>query len=239
MLMTSCVQKPQEQTENTNPPEIQQQITLPEKFEILYNTRSYNLTSSENALPLIDVAYNYPTLDNTIGYDYIDTVNAELKKAADDLVASAEGQTENAQRLLDEKGEDYNVMSFDISFREGINRNGLLSFSADTYKYMGEGNPTDTAVSYNYDMKNGKKLALSDILKGSAKEIEDMVVSLFSEAFEEIDKAQLKAEAKNVKFCLTEQSLILYFDVYQVAPYAFGTPEIEFPYNDTDFKLDL
>lgn len=54
-----------------------------------------------------------------------------------------------------------------------------------------------------------------------------------AETAEKIDE-----EEDNVKFYLTDDSLVLYFDVYQVGPYAMQHPTFEIYYSPGVFKLD-
>ena len=42
-----------------------------------------------------------------------------------------------------------------------------------------------------------------------------------------------------VNFCLTEDALVLYYNPYDILPYAAGSPEVKVPYADTTIKLAL
>ena len=42
-----------------------------------------------------------------------------------------------------------------------------------------------------------------------------------------------------VNFCLTEDALVLYYNPYDILPYAAGSPEVKVPYADTIIKLAL
>ena len=39
--------------------------------------------------------------------------------------------------------------------------------------------------------------------------------------------------------CLTEDALVLYYNPYDILPYAAGSPEVKVPYADTTIKLAL
>lgn len=46
---------------------------------------------------------------------------------------------------------------------------------------------------------------------------------------------------KAVNFCLTDTSLVMYYNPYDILPYAAGVPKVEVPYTDKngDVKVDL
>ena len=68
------------------------------------------------------------------------------------------------------------------------------------------------------------KNALSDVVKGDADEIHTMVYDVFVKYFEENSEdfsteaaSELDKECDNVKFYVTDNTIVLYFDVYQVS----------------------
>lgn len=89
-------------------------------------------------------------------------------------------------------------------------------------------------------------LALSDVVKGDADEIHTMVYDVFVKYFEENSEdfsteaaSELDKECDNVKFYVTDNTIVLYFDVYQVSSYAEGYPTVELQYSEGVFKIDL
>ena len=71
--------------------------------------------------------------------------------------------------------------------------------------------------------------------------IYDVFVKYFEENYEGFSQETAELiddEADNVKFYLTDDSLVLYFDVYQVGPYAMQYPTVELSYSPGVFKLD-
>lgn len=95
------------------------------------------------------------------------------------------------------------------------------------------------------NMSNEKELALSDVVNGDGDQRHTMVYDVFVKYFEENyegfpqETAELiDDEADNVKFYLTDDALILYFDVYQIGSYAMQYPTVELSYTSGVFKLD-
>lgn len=94
-----------------------------------------------------------------------------------------------------------------------------------------------------------KELSLLDILDCDQDKVDSIVENAFNEAINnypfELDiddvKKNLRNELHNVSYYLTDDSLIMYFNPYQIGPYAMGTIAAEIPYTGPDgiVKIDL
>ena len=98
------------------------------------------------------------------------------------------------------------------------------------------------------------KLSLKDFLHSAPEDTGDLIYNLFVEnffkkveqehgiPFTEEDSQNLKKEISNVQFFVHDNGITLYFNPYQVAPYALGFPTVEIPYEqlpDSFFKANL
>ena len=94
-----------------------------------------------------------------------------------------------------------------------------------------------------------KELSLLDILDCDQDKVDSIVENAFNEAINnypfELDiddvKKNLRNELHNVSYYLTDDSLIMYFNPYQIGPYAMGTIAAEIPYTGPNgiVKIDL
>jgi hypothetical protein len=102
------------------------------------------------------------------------------------------------------------------------------------------GNSITTAL--NYDVKNGKKIALADLFNPksnylsvlsiySRKELKDKLTK--DEMFDEdMVKSGTEARADNYEgWAITRKGVYLTFDPYQVAAYAAGPQQVLVPYS--------
>lgn len=204
------------------------------------------VVKDEDGTVLMYINYVYPIIENKDNNEYIGKINDEYKAYTEKFIADAEEKKAEAKELLGEMGKDkFRPFEFNLSYDVHTDKNGILSVTNYEYYDLGGAHPNTERSSKTFDLKNAKELALSDVVKGDADEIHTMVYDVFVKYFEENYEGfseetaeKIDEEADNVKFYLTDDSLVLYFDVYQVGPYAMQYPTVELSYSPGVFKLD-
>lgn len=195
---------------------------------------------------LMYINYVYPVIENKDNNKFIGKTNNEYKEYVDSFIKGAEERINDAKELLGEIGKDaFRPFEFNLSYDVHTNKNGILSITYYGYYDLGGAHPSTTRQSRTFDMANEKELALSDVVNGNEDERHTMVYDVFIKYFEEnyegfsAETAKtIDEEADNVKFYLTDDSIVLYFEVYQVGPYAMQYPTVELSYSPGVFKLD-
>ena len=118
-----------------------------------------------------------------------------------------------------------------------------MAFTESDYE-RGAAHPNSSTTVLNYDVKNGKKLALADLfnartnylnaistycireLKDRSKKDKDSMLD------DEMMKSGASARADNYKaWAITKKGLWITFDPYQVAAYAAGPQYVLVPYS--------
>ncbi len=190
---------------------------------------------------------DYPVIENPDNNKYIDYINTLYKDRAKVFY---EAGLENAKAAVNmsENSEDM-ILTFpweeESFFKVVRNKGGYLSIAEATYHQTGGAHPVGYQFARTFDMKNEKELMLSDVLKGSSDEISEMIYTAFVEKYGEehfyLDIEWLKDAANTVSWYITDKSLVLYYNVYEITPYAAGMPtlEIEYSGNEDIFKVSL
>lgn len=202
---------------------------------------------ADDGTVLMYINYVYPVIENKDNNEYIGKINDEYKAYAEKFIADAKSKTDDAKELLGEMGKDkFRPFEFNLSYDVHTDKNGILSVTDYEYYDLGGAHPNTERSSKTFDLKNAKELALSDVVKGDADEIHTMVFDVFVKYFEENSEnfsteaaSELDKECDNVKFYVTDNTIVLYFDVYQVSSYAEGYPTVELQYSEGVFKIDL
>ncbi len=205
------------------------------------------VVKDEDGTVLMYINYVYPIIENKDNNEYIGKINDEYKAYTEKFIADAEEKKAEAKELLGEMGKDkFRPFEFNLSYDVHTDKNGILSVTNYEYYDLGGAHPNTERSSKTFDLKNAKELALSDVVKGDADEIHTMVYDVFVKYFEENSKdfsteaaSELDKECDNVKFYVTDNTIVLYFDVYQVSSYAEGYPTVELQYSEGVFKIDL
>lgn len=132
------------------------------------------------------------------------------------------------------------------------NRDGVVSFLIDSYDYEGGAHGMPGIYGVNVDLATGKEIRLGDIvkrddLKPLLQMVESKVLERDSDALFDEPLAKFKEFVKDKKpatesdlvefagldnFYLTETSIVFYWNVYEISPYAAGQLVVEIPYTD-------
>ena len=215
------------------------------KIKPVYINKKIN---DSDGTELINVNYSYPLIENAGGNAFIETLNDEYEKNARDYLENINNvYAEDAKEMKDMA---FMPMEFSLTYDVNTDRKDILSITLFDYTYTGGAHPNSVKLSRTFDMKNGKELALTDVLEGTEEEVYKAVTDAFDKYIDDMDFSDDEAERirneieqakKNVDFYLTDDSLVLYFQVYEVAPYVVQYPTAVIPYegNENMFKIDL
>ncbi len=196
-----------------------------------FAVRHKGLTSSGEHL---DIDVVYPTFE---GFANSDLVNTHIK----DLVAeSVEEAKESAKSIKEEESElseDYssvvNEVKLDINY-DYIKNGDILSIKFNTSYFQGGAHPTSSIKPITINIETGQVLEFKDLFEAnsdfkniiSAKIIEEMAANeeLY---FEDYSKVVLDKDS-DFNFYIDGDSIVVYFDEYELAPHSTGIPSFVF-----------
>lgn len=171
----------------------------------------------------VDLAIKYPYV--------IDMNNNELQNKINDLLKTQSG-ADYKGRPDETFRQDYDVM---------LNKNGIVSILNQSDMYMkGAAHGLSMRSAINIDMTDGKLYALKDLFKAGSdyksklnaiirgKLVADNVPLL--RGFEGVGDKQ--------EYYLTEKELVVYYQLYDYTPYAYGFLEFYIPYKDITNIID-
>lgn len=126
---------------------------------------------------------------------------------------------------------DNTNFSADVSYYVKKNTDKVISLVLYFYKYSGGAHGYYEYVPYNINMRNGEVINLKDLFKNDA----DYKNILNGEIKNQVDKLEKEQSAEgiydfksindNQKFYIQNDNIVIYFDLYEIAPYAAGVPE--------------
>lgn len=125
--------------------------------------------------------------------------------------------------------------SVDVNFVQKNETNGILSIQFKVYFYAaGAAHPGHYSSAINYDLRQGRVIALADLFKPGADYLNFISTTCIADlkardmlAWE--DGALPKAENFQ-SWNITPDGLLITFDEYQVMPYAAGPQAVMIPY---------
>lgn len=138
------------------------------------------------------------------------------------------------------------IRLFEVSYIPAItyNENCTISLYYDEYVYMGGAHGATFRTSDTWDIQDGRYVRLDDIVTcrhGEYDYIKNLIIDRVKsnegieefmdfEGFEE----NIFCNFYNENFYLVPEGLIIYYQQYDVAPYAAGIPEFLIPFDGKD-----
>jgi len=147
-------------------------------------------------------------------------------------------QTESEEYLQSAKNEEWEIRKYKAStyYIVHYQKDDLLSLSVFYYRYTLGAHGHTLQRAYNFNLENGEEILLGDILKGKKdyvdiinQEIRRQIELNPQEYFSEWSVFQSISEEQ--PFYLIEDGIVVYFGLYEIAPYASGIRYFQIPYS--------
>ncbi len=216
----------------TNPPETRTNYSL-----------SIGVQEEKSIDEYLEVDVNIPVIMNMANTNLQTSLNNGFKQAV------AELKTELTTNAIDNKKSaeemDYPFHRYALYTRAGpyFENSKVLSLYVDYYFYSGGAHGATDRRAYNYDVASGKVLNLKDIFHPGYQYkslIDAAIRAEISQRPEDFFPLEMGFQgiAEQQNFYLQNDSLIIYFNQYEIAPYAAGIQEFCFPLRDFYKGLD-
>lgn len=162
-------------------------------------------------------------------------INAQLAEDAKNFAGQVEKQADEEMPRIRKSGSAVNGYTVRTSYEVTYNKNGLLSIPFMFMQYTGGAHGLEVKRPYNFDLSNGKNLTLGDLFKPGT----DYKGMINAEIKKQIQANQGKYFSgqngfqgikDNQDYYLSDNALVIYFQEYEIAPFAFGHPEFKIPY---------
>jgi len=113
----------------------------------------------------------------------------------------------------------------------------ILSLTIDLYQYTGGAHGSTVKIAFNYDLKTGKELGYKDIFRNCVdykkvivdwvtRKIESNPENFFPDAIDTVKKF-----TDEQPFYITPDGIVVYYGLYEIAPYAAGIQEFPIPFS--------
>jgi hypothetical protein len=186
--------------------------------------------------PLINVDLNIPVISGMSDQGIQKQLNQLLEQDALERKAAMIAQAEeDSDFILSEPYHSYELVS---RFYQYYLSNDVLSLYVDYYSYTGGAHGMTERIAYNFDLKNGEELGLSDLFAPES-DYQEMINEIVQAEIDRNPQIYFEGEwgFKGIKedqgFYLENGNLIVYFLQYEIAPYAAGIRTFAIPMAST------
>ncbi|RDY25738.1 DUF3298/DUF4163 domain-containing protein [Romboutsia weinsteinii] len=198
------------------------------KSDIKYPILEINSKCKENNKPKENTIEEINKNISTYIMNFKNRIQNEAKQYKNDYINIYSKSDKDYVKYQYEAYSNYNVT---------YNKNNLISIPITTYEFTGGAHGMTYLKSFNYDLKTGEELKLSDIFK------EEVDYKKITNAFikNEISKTPgnyfdgeegFKGISDNQNFYLEDDGVVVYFSLYEIAPYSSGIPKFKLSYKD-------
>ena len=206
------------------------------------------ITDDEGNVLIEAVAY-YPVFSNPTSMPCLDEINSDYKWDADKFIEEAISKKEDALALKKQMGDAFTPFVYELTYEQTYSIWGYLSFINHKYVNTGGAHPTKTMESRTYYLDNEHEMSVSEVIDERMLDtsLVEYTANLFVDKLKEIapDSTDIytydyvKEHLGYVQFYLTKNSMVLYFNQGELAPFALGIISVEVPYERDLFKVDM
>ncbi|MEW9125117.1 MAG: RsiV family protein, partial [Thermotaleaceae bacterium] len=174
----------------------------------------------------------YPQIENHPDKEIENQLNEDLKK-----IFIKEESTTDPEEIY------YEIVDKDFEIKE---LGEVVTIVENGYFYpIGAAHGTPRFSGYHMNMRTGKFYSMEDLFISDSnymKRLESIVKKQIEMQQDDEDAMYFEGAEPTISagqyFLLTEKGMKIYYQVYEIAPYAAGTPSFEIPYEEIKDILD-
>ena len=161
-----------------------------------------------------------------------------IKKQA---IAYEKMYTEN----LSKSNEEYIKYQYEVYINDEVtyDRNNIMSIAITKYQFTGGAHGMTYLDTYNYNLLNGDRLTLEHMFKPGV-DYKEIVNKFITEEINDNPEEYFKGDERfkgigeNQPFYIDEDGIVVYFGLYEIAPYYVGMPKFKLKFDEFDKYLN-
>lgn len=191
-------------------------------------------------IPVFQYHIDYPTFHSTCNQRAVEAINAYYaafaRRKEHYCKINLYPQAADAARYISNNNPPFNYYEFDMNYTVTWNNGCIVSLYIEEYTFMGGAHGSTIRTSDTWDFATGKRLYLKDLCEDAGKEsvsrnIKQQISLLlktspdtFFDGYEKLVSDTLNLNS----FFLAPEGIMIYFQQYDIAPYAAGFPEFRY-----------
>lgn len=178
------------------------------------------------------IGFQYPV--EYAAFDFvIEPVNALINQQRDEILG--------LRPYLDTPIDPTAGYFLDMTYEDFTHGDNIVSLVYTVFYFTGGAHPNSFFETFTFNLDTGERLGLYDVFPEAGNPLDviaPVVQAALTEKFGDAADAEWIASGAGPDpvnyqdFALTDDSVIFYFEPYQVAAYVFGPSEVEIPLSD-------
>ena len=162
------------------------------------------------------------------------------EKIKNDIMESYYKVEKDAKAYLSNTPKEYiQPYVYNVDFSVKKNSDNMLSILITYYQHSGGAHGFYEHKSYNIYTEDGKNLNLNDLFKENS-DYKNVINEIIREKIKDSKEGiyNFKSIKDNQKFYIEDDKIVIYFDLYEIAPFAAGIPEFRIDLNSISHILN-
>ena len=185
--------------------------------------------------PYLEYQLNYPQFHNISDGQFQKKLNTYYEKSVNRFKKKLEKDAKTYYEQSKETDAPFHPYVANVDYKVPFNAFPLLSLYVNYYQYTGGAHGIYEWKANTFDVQQNKPLRLADLFqKNSQYEniIKTEIVRQIEQNKENFfpDAAEKAMNEKKLKYVLEQENLVIYFPLYEIAPYVSGIPQFRIPY---------
>lgn len=182
--------------------------------------------------PYLKIKSNYNKKDDT-QIKIIQNINSAISNTVTNAKDKIEKDSEEYKKSYEADSNKDNTIKYQYeaiyNYKIAYNKNNILSIPLTMYEFTGGAHGLTNIKSFNYDLVKEKELKLEDLFKANSnyKEvINNHIKEEISKQPENYFQGQdgFSSIKDNQDFYISDEGIVIYFSLYDIAPYSSGIP---------------
>lgn len=185
--------------------------------------------------PYIEYQINRPSFHNFYDPKFQNKLDFYYKKSTDTFKNKLEKEAKKYYKETEGSSTPFHPYVANVDYKVPLNKPPLLSLYVNYYQYTGGAHGLYTWKANTFDLNEKKLLHLDDLFQQEdkyKKVIRAEIVRQIkqNESIYFPDATEKVMSAKKFHFFLEPNHLVIYFPLYEIAPYSSGIPQFRIPY---------
>ncbi|MCB2287273.1 DUF3298 and DUF4163 domain-containing protein [Clostridium algidicarnis] len=156
----------------------------------------------------------------------------KINKEIEDYTMAFKNKVEKGaaeyKKQCDKGGQDFNIQVAQSDYKVTYNSDDILSIVIEYYEYTGGAHGMTYKINFNYYIDTGERIKLSSLFKENFN-YKEHVDKAIKEAMDKTPEVYFEDKFQGINdetsFYITKEGVVIYFPLYEIAPYSTGIPE--------------
>ncbi len=189
----------------------------------------------------LDTTIQYPVIRGLENPSVEDQINSTFKALAEQALKEGEKNAADLAPYLEQNPDISWKCKVYFDYQIKYCRNGLLSMVFQNYQYAGGAHGSTVQTAYTFDLSTGKQLQLGDLFKTDAGYVAMISDQVYAQLKDRGLLSALYGKFERIRpdhsFYLTDDGVSVFYQQYEIMPYAAGIQEFSTNFEQLDELL--